>query len=533
MSALVEKAKIQIQAAVGVPVLKEYLKNISEPVTGATEIFDDSAKEEEGAKRVDPRDARDRKQGFVKGQQLKQRRADMRPPREDRLCSATQEGRECPFENCIFSHDVMKLLSNKAPDLPGPCASFEAFGYCPNGFNCRFGSNHIKIIAAEDGSPKSAKKYDFKDMSQNKGVTVSAHSNASDLALKQQKDTLSSTEIDNFSSSKPLPEKVRLVDFSNKVYVAPLTTVGNLPFRRILKDFGADITCGEMAMAFNLEGAHTAQLLEQYTRTDFIDLNCGCPIDVVTNRGAGSALMNRPKKIVDIVDAMTGNFSRSMTVKIRTGWNDNDPTAHKIVPMLQHYNCFGNPLSCVFIHGRSRQQRYRSLADWEYVAQCARSQNPELPLLPQMGLTSCAMIGRGALIKPWLPKEIHSGQTFDISASERFDMLKNFVRYGYEHWGTDNQGIENTRRFLLEFLSYLHRYVPAGLLEGGYSQRMIDRPPLYFGRSDTETLLGSADVKDWIKISEMLICPVPPGFTFAEKHKSSAYSGNSSVTVQG
>ena len=141
-----------------------------------------------------------------------------------------------------------------------------------------------------------------------------------------------------------------------------------------------------------------------------------------------------------------------------------------------------------------------------------------------MGLTSCAMIGRGALIKPWLPKEIHSKQTFDISASERMEMLKNFVRYGFEHWGTDNQGIENTRRFLLEFLSYLHRYVPAGLLEHGYSQRMIDRPPTYVGRCDTETLLSSPLAADWIKISELLIGPVPAGFSFAEKHKSSAYN---------
>ena len=171
---------------------------------------------------------------------------------------------------------------------------------------------------------------------------------------------------------KPFPEKVKLVDFSNKVYIAPLTTVGNLPFRRILKDFGADITCGEMAMGHNIEQGQAsewallkrhkqedtfgvqiagcqcesmgrvAQLLERHTNTDFIDLNCGCPIDVVTGRGAGSALMNRPKRIVDIVDAMTSRFSRSMTVKIRTGWNDNEPTAHRIVPMLQYYNAVGH-----------------------------------------------------------------------------------------------------------------------------------------------------------------------------------------------
>jgi len=125
-----------------------------------------------------------------------------------------------------------------------------------------------------------------------------------------------------------------------------------------------------------------------------------------------------------------------------------------------------------------------------------------------MGLTSCAMIGRGALMKPWLPQEIHEKRTIDISASERLDFLKKFVSYGFEHWGSDQQGVDNTRRFLLEWLSYLHRYVPSGLLEYGASQKMTDRPPLYVGRSDLETLLSSSNSKDWIKISELLLGPV-------------------------
>lgn len=110
---------------------------------------------------------------------------------------------------------------------------------------------------------------------------------------------------------------------------------------------------------------------------------------------------------------------------------------------------------------------------------------------------------------------------WDISASERLEIIKRFVDYGLECWGSDEKGVDTTRRFLLEWLSFLCRYVPVGLLER--PQTIYQRPCAYVGRSDLETLLGSRSAEDWIRITEMFLGPVPDHFTFIPKHRSNAY----------
>lgn len=77
--------------------------------------------------------------------------------------------------------------------------------------------------------------------------------------------------------------------------------------------------------------------------------------------------------------------------------------------------------------------------------------------------------------------------------------------------------------FEMQWLSFLHRYVPVGLLDV-VPQKMIWRPPAYFARSDLETLLSSDSAADWVKISEMLLGPTPKGFVFNPKHKSNSYA---------
>ncbi|KAH9696650.1 tRNA-dihydrouridine(47) synthase (NAD(P)(+))-like [Citrus sinensis] len=380
-------------------------------------------------------------------------------------------------------------------------------------------------------------------------------------------DTQPAAKIDDIlpetdGSLKTHSREKKLIDFREKLYLAPLTTVGNLPFRRVCKVLGADVTCGEMAMCTNLlQGqasewallrrhssedlfgvqicgaypdtlARTVELIDQQCTVDFIDINMGCPIDIVVNKGAGSCLLTKPMRMKGIIEATSGTVDKPITIKVRTGYFEGK---NRIDSLIADIGTWG--ASAVTVHGRTRQQRYSKLADWDYIYQCARKASDDLQVLgngdiysyldwnkhksdcPE--LASC-MIARGALIKPWIFTEIKELRHWDITSGERLNIMKDFARFGLEHWGSDKKGVETTRHFLLEWLSYTCRYIPVGLLDV-IPQRLNWRPPAYYGRDDLETLMASDSAADWIRISEMLLGKVPDGFTFAPKHKSNAY----------
>ena len=482
-------------------------------------------------------------------------------------------------DQCRFLHDYALYLASRPDDLTGTCPNVQQFQYCPYGVACRWGASHVNLATGQNlGDPTKTttttlnrlprdvqyqlrkKQYPFRQ----------ARYNEAKKKETSNDDVPSETPAPTTLAPKPRQEPRKLIDFSNKVYVAPLTTVGNLPFRRILKTFGADITCGEMALATGLlqgspsewallqrhpsedmfgvqiaagypdQFARVCEVIESHMQVDFVDLNLGCPLDLVCNKGAGSSLMLRDNRLKQSLPKILATLSCPITIKMRTGWADDKPLAHTLVPKIQSWGLEG--VAAIMVHGRSRLQRYSRDANWDYIAQVAEeaaSREPSIPIigngdilsytdyeekvLAREGISSCAMLARGALMKPWLPTEIKERRHWDISSSERFDILKDFVRFGLEHWGSDQQGVNNTRRFLLEWLSFLHRYVPVGLLEV-VPQRIGLRPPLFmYGRDDLETLMLSPHSHDWIQITERLLGPVPDGFRFEPKHKARAY----------
>ncbi|XP_068150685.1 tRNA-dihydrouridine(47) synthase [NAD(P)(+)]-like [Drosophila tropicalis] len=544
---------------------------------------DEKPSEEENVSKKGGGGKKERKRGQNKNRPV------FKDERYSHLCHSLIDGpggNACSLENCRYVHDLDAFLAAKNDDLGTECYVYTTKGYCGRGVTCRFAKAHLdeqgRNIKREDYDEKTAKTT-FNGISSELQVCLRKHnydfSRSKELIrdaekirdarkerekLNEETDTASTTVIDSPKGrDADAADRVKPpVDFREKLILSPLTTVGNLPFRRICKEFGADITCGEMACALPIvkglsqEWALTkrhesedifgvqlcgnnpniisqaAQVLHETAKVDYIDLNIGCPIDLIYQQGGGSALMRRTN-ILELTVRSCSNLSQQLpfTVKMRTGIYADKSVAHELLPLVEEWGA-----AAVTLHGRSREQRYTKHANWEYIEECA-SKAMSIPVIGNGDIlsyedyverrqiaphVSSVMIGRGALIKPWIFQEIKEKRAWSPSSSQRFELLQKYCNYGLEHWGSDTKGVENTRRFLLEWQSFLYRYIPEEVQQTP-PQKINSRPQAYRGRDEMETLMSSGNSSDWVKLSEMLLGPVPQGFTFVPKHKANAF----------
>ncbi len=248
----------------------------------------------------------------------------------------------------------------------------------------------------------------------------------------------------------------------NKLWVAPLAGLTDSAFRTICKRNGADVVMTEMVSAdglvynaekslryANFEEEHrpigiqifgnNPEMMERGAdillalQADFLDINMGCPVKKVVNRGAGSALMKTPKIAFEIVSKLKKNLTLKdtiLTAKIRSGWDANSINAVEFSKGLE-----GSGVDIIIVHPRTRSQMFTGKSDWSIIEKVKNAVN--IPVVGNGDITSfddakkmkeqtgcdSLMIGRGACGNPWIFNEIKNGLSINLPLKLRTIIL--------------------------------------------------------------------------------------------------------------
>jgi len=193
--------------------------------------------------------------------------------------------------------------------------------------------------------------------------------------------------------------KIGNVEIKNRVVLAPMAGVCNSAFRRIAKEMGCGLIYAEMVsdkaifyknnktldMLYMTEMERpisqqifgsdkesfvvAAKYIYENMHPDIIDINMGCPVPKVAMRAqAGSALLKNPEKIKEIVSAVVSSVPIPVTVKIRSGWDQNSINAKEVALICQEAGA-----SAICIHARTRSQGYSGKADWNIIKEVKES----------------------------------------------------------------------------------------------------------------------------------------------------------------
>ena len=278
------------------------------------------------------------------------------------------------------------------------------------------------------------------------------------------------------------------VVLENNIILAPMAGVTDLPFRLLCKEQGVGMTCTEMvsAKAISFHNKNTESLLEISEKErpvslqlfgsdpdiisevasyieerpfDILDINMGCPVPKVAGNGEGSALMQNPKLVGEIIYKTARAIKKPVTVKIRKGFSEKNVNAVEIAKIAE-----ANGAAAIAVHGRTREQYYSGKSDWDIIRQVKEavkipvigngdvdSPQKAKELLEQTGCDGI-MVGRGARGNPWIFREIKAylekGELIPRPSKDEIkSMMLRHARMQIEYKGTYT-GIREMRKHI-------------------------------------------------------------------------------------
>jgi len=279
--------------------------------------------------------------------------------------------------------------------------------------------------------------------------------------------------------------------------LAPMEDVSDPPFRAVCKDNGADLMYSEFISSEGLirdamkskrkldfteeerpfgiqifggdeEAMGMSARICETVGPDLVDINFGCPVKKVVNKGAGAGVLKNIDLMIKLTEAVIKSTSLPVTVKTRLGWDDKTKNIEEVAERLQDIG-----IKAMSIHGRTRCQLYKGEADWSLIAKVKNNPRIHIPIFgngdidsPQKALEyknkygiDGIMIGRAAIGYPWIFREIkHYMNTGELLPSptlnERIAVCKKHLSRSVE-WKGPIVGIFEMRRHYANYLKGL------------------------------------------------------------------------------